>query len=333
MQSVANDLEFLPAKLEKKTLQVSPRLTAISRDRLVRTSVLAETGLTQLKAQTVYNAISEELSYHLWYGYRTKPVVIGFSVFDRVEFDKEFAGMHFIGRERRGGIELMAPLAGRSSCILNLSGGEYTTVLSTRTPKIVLHEQTFSHEWTWGVFPVYQGGRVTIKEGVKFAQSDFNFRSLEAEAGWRIPDSQRRWVLRAHVTAGAPVRRRGTYPLYEWYFLGGQETMPGWRLYELTGESALFGNVGMRLPMLTDWNVRKRRVWVAELSGVLYLHFAGVGQGEFFRETSVYKFSITAGPRIGFGIPGGTAVHIQGEWCHPVNADRRDLFYLTVGVS
>jgi hypothetical protein len=333
MQSVANDLEVLPAKLEKKTLHVSPRLWAVSRDRLVRSSVLAETGLTQLKAQTVYNALSEELSYQLWYGYRTKAAVVGFSVFDRVEFEKEAAGTRFIGRERRGGVEVLAPLRGRASAVVGVSGGEYTSILAVKAPRVVLHEQTFAHEWTLGLFPVYRGARVTFREGVRLAQSDFSFRSLEAEAGWRLPDSPRRWVARVHATAGAPVRRRGVYPLYEGYFLGGQETLPGWRLYEVSGESAVFGQAGLRVPIHTDWRVRRRRVWLAEVSGVAYLHFAGVGGEEVFRDRGLYRVSLTAGPRLGIGLPGGTALHLQGEWCHPVHADRRDVFYLTLGVS
>lgn len=333
VQSVANDLEVLPAKLEKKTLQVSPRVYAVSRDRLLRTSILAETGLTQLKAQTTYNAISGELSYHLGYGYRTRPVVVGFSVFDRVEFVKTVAGLRFIGRERRGSVNLTAPLRGRSACLLSLSGGEYTSILAVKPPRMVLHEQTFVHEWSLGIFPVYQGARVTFKEGVKFAQGDFSYRAVEAEAGWRVPDDARRWVVRARVTAGAPISRRGIYPVYEWYYLGGQETLPGWALYEWEGESAVFGNAGIRIPFLTEWNPRKRRLWLSELSAVAYLHFAGVGGEEVFRETRTYRVSVTAGPRIGFGLPGGTAVHLQGEWAHPVHAGRRDVFYLTLAVS
>jgi len=333
MHSVANELDVLPAKLEKKTLHVRPRLTIVSRDRLVRSSVLAETGLTQLRAETVYNALSEELSYQLGYGYRTRSVVIGFSVFDRVEFEKEEAGERFIGRERLGGLEILAPLGGRTACSLNLAGGEYTSILAEGAPKVVRREQTYTHEWTLGIFPLVRGIRVTFKEGVRFAQSDFSFRALEAEAGWRIPDSTRSWILRAHCTAGAPVRRRGPYPLYERYYLGGRETMPGWRLYSLSGESALFGDAGLRLPVLTDWRRRSRRLWLAELSCTLSLHFAGTGGEEVFREPGSHRISWMAGPRVGFGLPGGTAVHLQGEWCHPVNAGRRDVVYLTVTVS
>jgi len=216
--------------------------------------------------------------------------------------------------------------------VLNLSGGEYTTILPGE-PRVVLHDQVFFHEWTLGFFPVYQGARLTYRENVRFIQSDFRSQTIEAEAGWRVPDSARHWVFRAHFTAGSPLHHREARPLYDRYFLGGYETMPGWRLYELQGESAVFGNASVRLPFFSDWKGGRRWIWIGEFSWIAAFHYSAVGDREVFREGGSYRFSTMMGPRLGLGVRGGTAVHLQGEWCHPVHSGRRDIFYVSLGVS
>jgi hypothetical protein len=318
--------------LERKTLRVAPRALAVTHDRLVRTWILAEIGSTRVEAANLYAEPTDEVRYDLRYSYGTGPFRLSLYLFDRVEFKKRVGDLEFLGRERKGGADLQWTLLGPLVLRGGGVGGEQISILSV-TPLELERFQTLAQEWSLGVFPATQGIRGTFRQGLLWGASDFHPQWVEGEAGWRLPSSERRWIVRVHGFAGHPTRHADEVTVYDHYYIGGWETLRGWRLYEYAGPSVAAGEATMRLP----WNFRRPRrrnrlLWPAGVYAFGTLQTAAVGDVGIFLHHDPYRVSVSAGAGFEVGVRGPAQLFLEGAWARPLGDERAPRFYLSGGL-
>lgn len=330
---IAEELPFTPARVETKKLTVVPLVFASFPDAYLRTWISAEEGFTRVTARTVYNSRTEEFAFRLGYGYRFGAVRAEISVNDRVEFQKRFRGRKFVGRERMGGLSFDTRLPLGLQGGVQLEGGEFQEV-EEQIPRHIQRSQVYRQVWSLGAGTGSRSLRVRFLQALRFLEGDFQYEILEAEFRYRIP-KDRRWFLSAEAFAGGPLRKGSTYPLFEHYFLGGAETLKGWRLYELEGNSAVRGALEARLPLAGGGERERRR---AKAGGFRFLwtaawQAAASGGREVLETGSVYRFAASTGPRFEIRLGGKTSMYLQVEFAHPVHDDRKGQFYFSGGLA
>jgi hypothetical protein len=320
------------AQIKRRTLTVSPRVHFTALDRRLYSSVDAMDGINVIHARTDYSSITEEMSYRLWYGYRLKPFQIGMGVLDRVEFKKLHQNSTTIGRERMGSLDAWMPIGGSMYVALRGSLGEYATVEPSGAGGVV-REQTVLYECRIGAGSEWRGASVGFKQALTWLQGDDHYQDLDIGVAWSVPDCERRWILRARFAGASPVFGRGSRSMFADRFIGGYATLPGWRLHELSGDSFVSGNAGLRIPLVSREGGAIGLIGFSEASWLLSFHAVSVGDGSVFRGEMPSHYSWMTGPRWVFDIPGGMRWTVQGEWCRPLRRERPDVFYFTLGIS
>ena len=319
-------------KIERKTLRVAPRLLALTHDRMVETWIVAEMGFTRIEAFNLYAQPTDEVRYDLKYSYDTGPFIGSLFLKDRVEFNKRVGDLRFIGRERKGGVEFQFPLYGPLSFRGGGVGAEYTTI-PAKDPDEIHRSQILLGDGTLGIFSDRRGIRFTFRQGLWWGASDYHPQWIEGEANWRWPLSERKWLVQFHGKAGTPVRHPEEDPLYEWYYVGGWETLRGWPLYRFAGPSAVMGDMTARIPL----SIRKPRkghpvAWFSQVYAFGTIQTAAVGDRTSLQYRDSYHVSASLGAVFEVAIKGASRFFVEAAWAKAMREDPKPMLYLTGGV-
>lgn len=319
---VVSEVLKAPVRVEKTVLTVSPRLTAVSLDGRVYSSVSAKSGRSEVTAAAGYNSKTDELSFAVEYRYPLFSWTWGFFVSDQVEFHKLFEGRRFIARDRSGGMLLRIPV-GPGEFFWKGFGGEFEEIHDT-TP-VVERSQIYKYQAGWE--KRFRSGfwEAHVEQALPVGEGDFSYEKIETRFALAYPVDAS-WEAGLEGFLGGPSRKGSKYSTFQAYYLGGWETLKGRRLQELSGDFAAALETFLRIPAFSLLSDK------LHFLATLGWQAAAAGGPEIFEEGSLYSFSAAAGGRLRWW-QSGMHFFLEGQWAHPVSPEKKNVFYLVAGIE
>ncbi len=266
----------IPVK-ERKTGEVSVGVGYSTQNKLVGQAKMAETNF-QGKAQTINmlweqsatNGSSLELGFfEPWLD--TKHTSLGVNLYDKLvfRFGNEALGTTtnttstYDERRRGGSVTLSRPLNSTSRGFFTARSESVTPSLSTSIPSILTEHATVSSgtlrytssnrdseidpvSGTYNSLSLEGGQANTASFGRDlFTKVSADLRHYFSRGGPRKDINEHRPVLAARFTGGTLA---GNVPFFEQYFLGGAETLRGYKEDRFWGRNMVLGSVEYRQP-------------------------------------------------------------------------------------